>query len=324
MIILKKDPNRDFRIINLTDPQLSDGEWEEGKQEKNVLERTVKTLVERTCPDLITVSGDIAYSENEIAYRKFAELLDGFDIPWAPVFGNHDIQGGLEPLEKAAKIMTARGKCLFEEGDRSLGFGNYTIVIEQNGKPLHGLLMMDSHDRRDYTGKDGKTGLAWSDVLPEQIIWYRGQVKALSEAGIKESTLIIHIPLYTYREAAKEAFKEGLDQRSIEPFDGMQKGCFNEGYEDSFGVMYEEICSYPEDNGFFDAIKDCGHTKTVLCGHDHVNSFAVTYRGVRLIYSLKTGPGCYWDPRLNGGTLLKIDKSGKLSAEHVFAFYRDF
>ena len=318
MFTLQKDPNRDFRVLNLTDPQLDDGDWAENRKGRKLLEYTVNSLVERTRPDLITVSGDISYGGHETAYKSFGKFLDSFGIPWAFVFGNHDVQGGPEALEKAAELLASGGKSLFEPGERALGCGNYVISIEQNGKPLHALIMMDSHDRREYTDQNGGVCLAWADVSPEQIGWYRERVKELSALGAEESTLIMHIPLYTYHEAAKAAFKEDIDLKAVPPFDGGQKGYFNEGYEDSFGVMYEGVCSYPEDNGFFDVIKECGLTKTVLCGHDHVNSFAVTYKGVRLVYSLKTGMGCYWDPRLNGGTLLTIDNAGKLSAKHVF------
>ncbi len=324
MFTLRKDPDRDFRVLNLTDPQLDDGDWAENRKGRKLLEYTVNALVKRTDPDLITVSGDLSYGGHETAYKSIGAFLDGFGVPWSFVFGNHDGQGGLEELEQAAKILTAGGKSLFEAGDSALGCGNYVITIEQNGVPLHALVMMDSHDRREYIGPDGNACLAYSDVLPGQIEWYRERISELSAAGVKETTLIMHIPLYNYHDAAKAAFKEGIDLKAVPPFDGGQKGFFKEGFEDGFGVMYEDICSYPEDNGFFDVIKACGSTKTVVCGHDHTNSFAVTYEGVRLVYSLKTGMGCYWDSRLNGGTLLTIDGGGKATAKHVFVDVSEF
>ena len=323
MIILKKNPGRDFRVLNLTDPQLDDGDWAENRKGRKLLEYTVKELVKRTGPDLITVSGDLSYGGHETAYKSIGAFLDGFGVPWAFVFGNHDNQGAPETVEKAAKILTAGGKCLFEAGDPALGCGNYVIEIEQNGKPLHALIMMDSHDRREYNDPKGGPCLAWSDVNPGQIGWYRERISELSASDVKETTLIMHIPLYNYHDAAKAAYKEGIDLKAVPPYDGGQKGFFKKGFEDSFGVMYEDICSYPEDNGFFDVIKECGSTKTVVCGHDHTNSFAVTYEGVRLVYSLKTGMGCYWDSRLNGGTLLTIDGNGKATAKHVFVDVED-
>ena len=299
--------------------KLSDSEWDEGRKESEILCSTIKNLVEKTKPHLITISGDVAWAGHFESYRRLAAFLDSLGIPWAPVFGNHDNQGGTEKLEKAAKILTTGGNCLLERGDPKLGFGNYLIGISQEGKLIHGLVMMDSHDRTEYTDEQGNTTLAWGDIISEQLPWYREKINILKEMGAFESTLILHIPLYAYRKAAEAAYKEGIDHKSIQPFNGMQKDCFNEGYEDSFGVCYEGIASYPADNGFFDLIKELDHTKTVVCGHDHINSFAIKYEGVRLIYSLKTGCGCYWDSRLNGATLLSIDQDGKLRAEHVFS-----
>ena len=316
--VLKKEPERDFRILNLTDTQLSDAEWAEGRFESKLLCETVTTLVEKTKPDLITISGDLAWAGHFESYRHLGRLIDSFDIPWAPVFGNHDNQGGEEKVKKAAEILTEGGKCLLVKGEEGLGWGNYVLGIEEEGRLIHGIILMDSHDRTPYTDENGNTTLGWGDVIPEQLDWYSEKVESLKKFGANESSLILHIPLYAYREAANAAFKKGIDLKAVRPYNGMQKECFNKGYEESFGVCYEGIASYPADNGFFDIIKKHDHTKTVICGHDHINSFAIKYKGVNLIYSLKTGCGCYWDKRLNGATLLCVDSQGKMSAEHVF------
>ena len=318
MNILKKSAGRDFVILNLSDPQLSDSEWESGRKECRLLRYTMSALVEQTVPDLITVSGDLAWAGNYVSYTELSKLLDSYGIPWAPVFGNHDIQGGAEALSKAADILCKGKYSLFERGDPALGCGNYVIGIEQDGSLIHGVIMMDSHDRREYTSDKGEKKLEWADLIPGQFSWYRERINELKRRGAGESTIILHIPLYNYREAAKAAFRPGLDLKSVPPFNCCQKDCWNAGYDGSFGVMYESICSCPEDNGFFDEIIRHDHTKTVLCGHDHVNTFSIGYRGVRLMYALKTGSGCYWDERINGGTVLKIDDNGRLTAEHVF------
>ena len=140
----------------------------------------------------------------------------------------------------------------------------------------------------------------------------------LKEQGATETTLIMHIPIYTYRDAIAAALKEGVDPKAVPFRNGEQIGSWNEGYEDSFGVFYEGICSYPVDNGFFEEILAGGTTKTVISGHDHVNTFAVPYRGVRLMYGLKTGAGSYHNPLINGGTILTIDSDGKVEIEHCF------
>ena len=318
MISLTKSPDRDFTVLNLTDPQLSDSEWKPGEKNREILVRTVTALAEKTQPDLITVSGDLAWAGHYEAYACLADFLESFGVPWAPVMGNHDNQGGPEAVDRAVAILTARSHCLWENGDPALGKGNYVIAVEQEGRPIHGILMMDSHDRKPWTDEKGETVSQWADLDPAQLAWYEETVGGLQARGVRETTLILHIPLYTYREAFRAAWKAEIDPHSVSPEESDRGLCWNDGYRDSVGVFYEGVGSYPADNGFFDRITALGSTKTVLAGHDHVNDFMIRYRGVRLIYALKTGAGCYWDPRLNGGTVLKISARGEASAVQCF------
>ena len=48
----------------------------------------------------------------------------------------------------------------------------------------------------------------------------------------------------------------------------------------------------------------------IIVGHDHNNNWIIRHKGIRFVFSLKTGPGCYWEPALNGGTVLKITSNG--------------
>lgn len=315
MITLQKK-DQYFKILNLSDTQLSNEEW--SKDAANILTDTVKYLVKETKPDLITVSGDLAWAGEFVSYTNLAQLLDSFDIPWAPVFGNHDNQGGEEKLSKVVEIFKNSKNCIFECGDPQYGCGNYVIGIEENGKLIHGIIMMDSHDRKNLVKENGETEEHWGELYSEQFGWYANEVDNLSRLGAKESSIIMHIPIYTYREAIAAALKKDIDHSKIPCGKGEQTDCWNEGYEDSVGVLYEGICSYPVDNGFFDLILEKGNTKTLLCGHDHVNNICVTYKGVRFIYSMKTGMGCYWNEKINGGTLLSVDANGKMTEEHYY------
>ncbi len=74
MIRLPKDPARDFIVLNLTDPQLSDGEWAEGHPNRTILTRTVTELVQRTSPDLITITGDLAWAGHRVRGRNCGSL----------------------------------------------------------------------------------------------------------------------------------------------------------------------------------------------------------------------------------------------------------
>ena len=318
MTILQKQADRKFTILNFSDPQLGDDEWAEGHPAGRLLIDTVNAMVEEVRPDLITVSGDLAWAGHFASYGHLADLLDGFGIPWAPVFGNHDNQRGPEDVAKAADIMKARKHCILEQGDPAMGYGNYVVGIEENGRLIHGLILMDSHDRKPWTDAQGNTHNAWADLDASQFPWYREQVASLKAQGAAESSLLMHIPLYNYRPAVEAALRSDIDRSAVSPYNGEQGDCWNPGFENSFGVLYESISSYPEDNGFFDEILSAGHTKTVLCGHDHVNTIGVSWQGVLLAFTMKTGSGCYWNPKINGGTVMTVDSDGRMEIEHRF------
>lgn len=317
MLILQKDPNKEFIILNLTDTQLATEEWEEGHKKRKILTQTVIELVERVKPDLITISGDLAWAGHMPAYEALADFIDGFEIPWAVVWGNHDNQDGPEFINQVIEVFSKCKYFLYEKGDPALGNGNYVIGIEENQRIVEGVIMLDSHDRASYTDKDGNTSLVWAKLIPEQIEWYREQVKELSEKGCKDTMLIMHIPIYAYRLAFQDAFRYDLSEpRTAEMFTSGE--CWKEEYKDSVGSCFEGICSYEEDDGVFDVIAELKSTKHVIAGHDHINDWMINYKGVRLIYGLKTGAGCYWYPQLSGGTVIRVNSDGVTGVSHEY------
>ncbi len=317
MITLQKKPGRDFIILNLTDPQLGTEEWAEGHKNRAILIHTLTELVKTVDPDLITVTGDLAWAGHDASYDAFADFLDSFGRPWAPVWGNHDNQGGAEYIESLVTRYLTHPLCVYEKGDPALGNGNYVIAIEENGRVVEGIIMMDSHDRAPYTTPDGKETDDWAKLIPEQLVWYREQVEMLAKLGCHDTTVMLHIPIYAYRQAW-EAANAAADPASVKPENSADPANWNEGYRNSFGVLYESICSYPEDEGMFDLMTELGSTKHIVCGHDHVNNFVIPYKGVKFIYGLKTGAGCYWNPGLNGGTVLRVTENGVSDVWHRY------
>ena len=92
MGILKKTPGKDFTVLNLTDIHWDIVAWMPGNKEYETVVGTIRELIARTQPDLITVSGDLSWGMAVESYVAVADLLDSFGIPWAPVWGNHDNQ----------------------------------------------------------------------------------------------------------------------------------------------------------------------------------------------------------------------------------------
>lgn len=104
MISIDMAKGRDFIVLNLSDPQLSCGEWDDpGTRE--IFDRTVKDLVSRVKPDLITISGDLSYPGSDHACQKFTTYFSALGIPWTCCFGNHDNQDGNEPIKHDIDIL---------------------------------------------------------------------------------------------------------------------------------------------------------------------------------------------------------------------------
>ena len=318
MITMKKQKNKDFKVLNFTDPQLVTPEWAEGHIGRKVLEYTVSKLVNETKPDLITVSGDISAAEFTDAYTHFANMIDAFNTPWTVAWGNHDNQGGAEFIDKYVALYKTYKNFVYEEGPRNLGNGNFVIAVEEDGKILHGVIMMDTHDRVCEKNDKGEDVWYWGKLYPEQLTWYEGVVTDLKEKGCSETTIISHIPIYAYRTAYEAAWNKDYKPEEV-TYEMSKTGvCWNEGYKNSYGINLEGICSYEYDEGMFDLIKKLGSTKLYICGHDHINTTCIEYEGVKLMYGLKTGRGCYYKAPYNGGTVITIASDGKANAEHYF------
>ena len=207
------------------------------------------------------------------------------------------------------------GNCLFEKGDPSLGCGNYVLGAAAGDAKI-GLVLMDTHDSFYYE-ENGKNRHSWGEITPEQGEWYRDRVSELKGQGIDESILFVHVPLYEYSVAAEEIFHPYPEEGAQRVYNFPDEYIKNKDAY-FFGMNYEEPSCPSRNGGFFEVLSDEGHTKNVICGHNHVNTSSALYRGVRLTYGVKTGAGSYHEEHLNGGTVLKLGSDGKVNVSHVY------
>ena len=300
---LEKDPDKDFVILNLTDVQLTDTEQFDtvGKEAFEM----ITTIIEDTKPDLITLSGDNAWSA--MCYTELVKLLDSFNIPWAPVLGNHDGDGSISDFWCANAFLNAEN-CLFKLGPRDMGYGNYVINITENDKIIHTLYMMDTHSYKEYTTPDGSVHEGYDHLWDNQLEWYAWAVNGTKQiAGHNvESTAVIHIPVYEMLEVYNTNYDTDKDQ-----FTGVYS-------QDSLGYIHELPCPGVSNNGFLDLVVELGSTKNIIFGHDHVNSASVVVDGVRLTYGLKLGKGCYYEAGMTGATTFTINSNGNAAAQHHY------
>lgn len=327
---IQKTPGEDFVVLNLTDIQYNDFFDIIGRK---YTENTIKELVERVKPDLITMTGDqiwapfVKYSVDDLI-----EFMDGFKIPWAPINGNHDGEGNMD-LNAIAEKYEESEYCIFKKGPANIGgVGNYVINVMEGDVIVESLIMMDSGAGADFSDMpeedkmygweldsafllkrddEGKLikrqiGHDYDYIKPAQIEWYRWCVRGAAEynagkgAEAPESALFIHIALPEYYYAYCDYLLDGQSEKY--------------GF---FGKMREDVCCSKKNSGMFDAILEEGSTKFVFAGHDHVNDFSLIYKGVRLTYALKTGDRCYADDDVNGGTVFTIGQNRTVAHEYV-------
>lgn len=349
-VTVEKDPNKDFVVLNISDTHLSDYDYRLLTGELAL--RDIKRLVKEVKPDLITLSGDIVCAASEYnSVKKLTETMNSFRIPWAPVFGNHDGEASNIDKDFLAEVMIGDGYdpaggnyCLMRKGPNNLGneddpndkrVGNYVILVNEkvSNKTVHAFFMMD-------TGN--------SQLTDSQISWYCQNVSTLHRYyGDVKSTLVVHIPLAQYYYA----YMEGYNADKKEWIDSYKElGAYGDCYEDvccyksKFSTLTEMVKSeeykairlkygnrfntrycekyflkngVPKDSGIFDVIKELGSTKTVVCGHDHLNCFYVPFDGIDLVYSLKNGMGSGYKVGRNGGTVLTVSE-GKAKISYYY------
>ena len=319
---LEKDPDKDFVVMNLADIQLSTAEvyGENGK----IAKATIAKCIKEVQPDLITLSGDNAWCD--YGYLNIIEYIDSFGIPWAATFGNHDGDNGNRIREAFdAYLINKAENSIFKFGPEGMGYGNYIINITENGEIIHTIYMMDTHTDAEDTdagvvnygkNEDGSDKTGYDHLWANQIEWYKWCVNGVNSIAGKtvESSVIFHIPVIQYRYAMNEMCDVVYDENG-----GFVTATPKAEYADSaYGSIDEWICSPEGDNGFFDVCKELGSTKNMIAGHDHVNNLSLEYEGIRLSYSLKCGPGCYWDEAKNGCSTLTIGSDGHATFAHHY------
>ena len=302
-IVLKKEKDKDFVILNITDAHFAD--YGEKIIYIPATVNIIRTMVANVKPDLITVTGDIVCTDSDYyAIRKFTDLMEGFGIPWAPVFGNHDDEGNCD-LNFLADVMMTAPNCIMKKGDPEMGVGNYIInVVEENDddtvKVVESIIMMDSHH---------------SQPNEKQVEWYKWASDGINALSNKEAeiTMFCHIPIPEYQLAYDLAWNS-------------ENKSWREEYK-AYGELNEKICcnrdaeGNPSSNGLFDVMKNSETTKFVFCGHEHLNNFSILYEGIRLTYTMKAGHASGYRLNFNGGTEIRVGNNGIENISHKTAFF---
>lgn len=296
--VVEKTPDKEFKILLVTDIQL----WSGISDNKKAYDE-VRELVNKSQPDLILTLGDnVSGASSRFLLKEFIGVMDSFEIPWAPVFGNHDNEIPMTTLNWQGDKYEESEYCLFKKGPSNLyGCGNYVINITENGKPVQTLFMMDNGRYTEYD--DGSKSEIYMGY--EQIAWYEWNVKGIAEKTGET------VPSMVFTHFAQPQFKTALEEIKNLPINKDKTDKFIVPEEYGSGTFKYTPGVAKVDSGFFQKCKELGSTKYLVCGHDHENDASVTYDGITMTYGLKTGPSpAPWnDADQTGGTVITLGNS---------------
>ncbi len=278
--------DNDFRVMQLSDVHIGAGFMSVKKDNQAI--NAVAAMVAEEKPDLVIVTGDIAYPvpfqagtfNNKTGAVIFASFMEKLGVYWCPAFGNHDTEAySYFNREDISELYSNRQKyphCLFQSGPKDVdGYGNYIVNVQTSkGEITQSFVMLDSHS---YIDND-YFGIMWKYdcVHKNQAEWYEQQIKALTKINnnkTPKSLMFFHMPpqemLTAYNEYKENGYKDTADSKYI----GGKAGEKNL-------VVYPSEKNY----GLFDKCLELGSTKGIFFGHDHLNNFTMLYKGIQLTY----------------------------------------
>lgn len=298
--------DREFVILQLTDFHLGFGLFS-GKRDRQAMD-AITTLIKRTEPDLIVITGDSIFPyfpkagtmNNEKEGRLLLRFLDGFHIPYALLMGNHDTEMGSKIKKKElGKLFETGDYAIFSNGPEDIfGVGNYFIELRRGGRLEKVLSILDSNM---YSGKWFYDG--FDRIHPDQTAWCMTRLEEYkAENPAVEALSFYHMPLAEFKEGYKKL-------KSGDPDVQYHFGTISEK-EDYFGIS-----NLPGD--FFEEAKKNGVIRYMFCGHDHVNNISLTYEGIRMTYGMSIDCLGYRNIHKQhiqrGGTRIAIGTDGDVS-----------
>ena len=243
----------------------------------------IKQIIEKAEPDLIFLTGDNLMNDSKRhMVRKYIRYFDSYEIPWAPVMGNHDYYTKVTMEEYSSRLESAE-YCLFDMGDISNSYGNYYYTLERKGEKVYSFIFMDNGDGFDT----------------EHIDWYEETINNITtSAGANlPNWTMFHIP-------------------PVETYDAYFYAKFN-GFEID-GEKREGVSYLRDDAGIFNKAKELGCTKAMIYGHNHRNTFVCDYEGIKMCYGVKSSVAAYHDRDLVGGCVYTLCADNTFTISRIF------
>lgn len=315
--VVEVEEDRNARVLQLTDPQLIDyTQAEPGTvspiytpdKTEEYCYRYIRQVVERYDPDLILMTGDIVYGKfdnNGSMFTELIEFMEGFDIPWAPVFGNHDNESKMGVDWQCEQLENAEN-CLFKQRELT-GNGNYSVGILQGEKLQRVFFMMDSNGCGEASEESLDNGHTQTNAGfgEDQIEWYMQEAQEIKEVSPKTKfSFAFHIQI----DAFRYAYEEYVDYENFESFDLESNEAALDGGD--FGYMGRGMKgAWDTNEEVWESFMEIG-VDSIFVGHEHCNSASIVSGGIRFQFGQKSSQYDRYNKWVNGQIVGNYDHVG--------------
>ena len=314
--IVEVESGRDPVVLQLSDPQIIDAsqtrpgregvhwtDWASDKKNVRCYDY-LRAMIPTVNPDLIIITGDIIYGEfddNGSALKEFVAFMDSFQIPWAPIFGNHDPETHLGVDWQCQQFENAE-YCLFEQKTLT-GNGNYSVGIVQDNQVKRVFYMLDSNGASNASAESLANGhtVRTAGFGSDQIKWYTEQITELkSVSPDTKLSFAFHIPFQMFIDAYKQYGFTNIDtDKNPINIDALENKA-----DTDFGYLGENIPNaWDTTYSVYRGLKSLG-VDSIFVGHDHYNSASVVYDGVRFQYGQKSSEYDSFNKLMPDGSIL--------------------
>ena len=206
--VFTKETGEDFVIMNLTDLHIGDYYYDTPFALREF--EAIRNMVAKYQPDLITLSGDMFWTESAIYSAHWVtEFMDSLEIPWAPVFGNHDDDGNCD-LNYLADVMMDSHDASVWENQIDWYKWAATGINGVNGSPVESTVIFhiplaqyvyayeEAWDEENQCWKEGYDafGMKKEKICPEEdeneVPIDNGFFAAMKEIGTTKNTICGH------------------------------------------------------------------------------------------------------------------------------------
>ena len=299
---LEYNKDGSFRVMIIADAHMN---INENSTSVERLKIRIKTMVDKIQPNLVIFTGDNTINSiYESTLRKNINALVGYieekQIPWCHVYGNHDHENALDHAKQQA-IYESYEYCISKDVTELSGTGTYVHGVYNKDGSLGSLIwLLDSGAYADQS----QYSSYYDFIKEDQINWYKNTsllIKEYNNGNHVNGIMAFHIPLVENREAYKNVNNSEIVYEFV-------------------GGVNESIHSSEIDTTLLETIFDVGNIKAIVTGHDHINDYAINYKGVKLISAPNISDLTYYTESIQGSRVLDLNAS-KIDNIHTCVEY---